>query len=70
MLSGRRRTSTHTKQVSQVRARLSQRPLEVAFGVVLVAGNAWWLTSSDGSGTYYFYGHLSDFAPVSAWGPA
>ena len=38
MLSGRRRTSTHTKQVSQVRARLSQRTLEVAFGVVLVAG--------------------------------
>jgi LysM repeat protein len=27
------------------------------------SGNAWWLTSSDGSGTYYFYGHLADFAP-------
>ena len=27
------------------------------------AGNAWWLTSADGSGTYFFYGHLFDFAP-------
>lgn len=25
------------------------------------AGNAWWLTADDGS--YYFYGHLADFAP-------
>jgi murein DD-endopeptidase MepM/ murein hydrolase activator NlpD len=25
------------------------------------AGNAWWLTAADG--TYYFYAHLSDFAP-------
>lgn len=29
----------------------------------LRAGNAWWLTSADGSGTYFFYGHLLDFAP-------
>jgi len=29
----------------------------------LLAGNAWWLTSDDGSGTYYFYGHLYAFAP-------
>jgi murein DD-endopeptidase MepM/ murein hydrolase activator NlpD len=27
------------------------------------SGNAWWLTADDGSGTYYFYGHLADFAP-------
>jgi murein DD-endopeptidase MepM/ murein hydrolase activator NlpD len=27
------------------------------------SGNAWWLTSADGSNTYYFYAHLSDFAP-------
>lgn len=27
------------------------------------SGNAWWLTAADGSGTYYFYGHLADFAP-------
>lgn len=27
------------------------------------AGNAWWLTADDGSGTYYFYAHLADFAP-------
>jgi murein DD-endopeptidase MepM/ murein hydrolase activator NlpD len=27
------------------------------------SGNAWWLTSADGSGTYYFYAHLADFAP-------
>jgi LysM repeat protein len=27
------------------------------------AGNAWWLTAADGSGTYYFYAHLDDFAP-------
>jgi murein DD-endopeptidase MepM/ murein hydrolase activator NlpD len=27
------------------------------------SGNAWSLTSSDGSGTYCFYGHLADFAP-------
>jgi murein DD-endopeptidase MepM/ murein hydrolase activator NlpD len=27
------------------------------------AGNAWWLTAADGSGTYFFYAHLSDFAP-------
>ena len=27
-----------------------------------IAGNAWWLTASDGSGTYFFYGHLYDFA--------
>lgn len=29
----------------------------------LRSGNAWWLTSADGSGTYYFYAHLADFAP-------
>ncbi len=29
----------------------------------LRAGNAWWLTADDGSGTYYFYAHLADFAP-------
>jgi murein DD-endopeptidase MepM/ murein hydrolase activator NlpD len=29
----------------------------------LRAGNAWWLTAADGSGTYYFYAHLADFAP-------
>ena len=29
----------------------------------LRSGNAWWLTAADGSGTYYFYGHLADFAP-------
>ncbi len=29
----------------------------------LRAGNAWWLTAADGSGTYFFYGHLLDFAP-------
>ena len=28
----------------------------------LRAGNAWWLTDADGTGTYYFYGHLYDFA--------
>ena len=28
----------------------------------LIAGNAWWLTAADGSGTYFFYGHLYDFA--------
>jgi murein DD-endopeptidase MepM/ murein hydrolase activator NlpD len=28
-----------------------------------LAGNAWFLTSADGSGTYYFYAHLADFAP-------
>jgi|GEM_PF-5719751 len=28
-----------------------------------LAGNAWWLTAADGSGTYFFYAHLSDFAP-------
>ena len=28
-----------------------------------LSGNAWWLTAADGSGTYYFYAHLSDFAP-------
>ncbi len=27
------------------------------------SGNAWWLTAADGSGTYYFYAHLADFAP-------
>ncbi len=27
------------------------------------SGNAWWLTAADGSGTYYYYGHLADFAP-------
>jgi murein DD-endopeptidase MepM/ murein hydrolase activator NlpD len=27
------------------------------------AGNAWWLTAADGSGTYFFYAHLADFAP-------
>ncbi len=27
------------------------------------SGNAWWLTTDDGSGTYYFYAHLADFAP-------
>jgi LysM repeat protein len=27
----------------------------------LRAGNAWWLTTADG--TYFFYAHLSDFAP-------
>lgn len=27
------------------------------------SGNAWWLLSADGSGTYYYYGHLADFAP-------
>ena len=26
-----------------------------------LSGNAWWLTAADG--TYYFYAHLSDFAP-------
>jgi len=29
----------------------------------LRAGNAWWLTAADGSGTYYFYAHLYAFAP-------
>ena len=29
----------------------------------LRAGNAWWLRSADGSGTSYFYAHLSAFAP-------
>jgi murein DD-endopeptidase MepM/ murein hydrolase activator NlpD len=29
----------------------------------LRSGNAWWLTAADGSGTYYFYAHLADFAP-------
>ena len=29
----------------------------------LRAGNAWWLTAADGSGTYWFYAHLSEFAP-------
>ena len=29
----------------------------------LRSGNAWWLTAGDGTGTYYFYGHLADFAP-------
>jgi peptidoglycan LD-endopeptidase LytH len=29
----------------------------------LRAGNAWWLTAADGTGTYYFYAHLFDFAP-------
>ena len=28
-----------------------------------LSGNAWWLRSDDGSGTYYFYAHLSSFAP-------
>jgi LysM repeat protein len=28
----------------------------------LRAGNAWWLRSTDGSGTYYFYAHMSAFA--------
>jgi murein DD-endopeptidase MepM/ murein hydrolase activator NlpD len=28
----------------------------------LIAGNAWWLLAADGSGTYFFYGHLYDFA--------
>jgi len=28
----------------------------------LLSGNAWWLTSADGSGTSYFYAHLSGFA--------
>ena len=27
------------------------------------AGNAWTLTSGDGSGTWFFYAHLADFAP-------
>jgi murein DD-endopeptidase MepM/ murein hydrolase activator NlpD len=27
------------------------------------SGHAWWLTAGDGSGTYYFYAHLDDFAP-------
>jgi murein DD-endopeptidase MepM/ murein hydrolase activator NlpD len=27
-----------------------------------IAGNAWWLTAADGSGTYFFYGHMYDFA--------
>jgi LysM repeat protein len=27
------------------------------------AGNAWTLTSADGSGTWFFYAHLADFAP-------
>ncbi|MFZ4812177.1 MAG: M23 family metallopeptidase [Ilumatobacteraceae bacterium] len=27
------------------------------------SGNAWWLTAGDGSKTYYFYAHLSAFAP-------
>jgi LysM repeat protein len=27
-----------------------------------ISGNAWWLTASDGSGTYFYYGHLYDFA--------
>jgi murein DD-endopeptidase MepM/ murein hydrolase activator NlpD len=27
------------------------------------AGNAWWLTAADGSGTDYFYAHLADFVP-------
>lgn len=27
-----------------------------------LSGNAWWLTAADGSGTYYFYAHLSGFA--------
>ncbi len=27
------------------------------------SGNAWWLTAADGSGTYFFYAHLADFAP-------
>ncbi len=29
----------------------------------LRSGNAWWLTAADGSGTFYFYAHLADFAP-------
>lgn len=29
----------------------------------LRAGNAWWLTAGDGSGTRFFYAHLVDFAP-------
>ena len=29
----------------------------------LRSGNAWWLTAADGTGTYYFYAHLADFAP-------
>jgi LysM repeat protein len=33
-----------------------------------LSGNAWWLTSDDGSGTYYFYAHLSAFAPGLAPG--
>jgi murein DD-endopeptidase MepM/ murein hydrolase activator NlpD len=28
-----------------------------------LAGNAWWLTSADGSGTYFFYAHLYSFTP-------
>lgn len=28
-----------------------------------LAGNGWWLTSADGSGTYFFYAHLYAFAP-------
>lgn len=28
-----------------------------------LAGNAWWLTAADGTGTYYFYAHLVAFAP-------
>jgi LysM repeat protein len=27
-----------------------------------IAGNAWWLTASDGTGTYFWYGHMYDFA--------
>jgi murein DD-endopeptidase MepM/ murein hydrolase activator NlpD len=34
----------------------------------LRSGNAWWLTAADGSGTYYFYAHLADFAPELAVG--
>ena len=32
------------------------------------SGNAWWLTAVDGSGAYYFYAHLADFAPGLAVG--
>jgi murein DD-endopeptidase MepM/ murein hydrolase activator NlpD len=28
-----------------------------------LSGNGWWLTSADGSGTYFFYAHLYAFAP-------
>ncbi len=70
---GQPRSGGRTHEGIDLMASLGQEIYAVDNGVLwkqaidgpnaLLSGNAWWLQLSDGSKTYYFYAHLSAFAP-------